>query len=170
MSFQRSGSAGYLANHLARLFEQALARRIRPLGLSPGVFPFLLTLWEREGRTQAELAAEADVEQATAANTLNRMERDGLIARVPNPGDGRSRLITLTPRARGLRDAAEAAAEAANAEALAGLSDARRAAWSEASAAMIADWQGHPGHEAFAQTLRRDHRRKSRFWARVDGD
>ena len=139
MSFDRDQSAGYLANHLARLFEQALARRIRPLGLTPGAFPFLLALWARDGRTQADLAAEVDVEQATAANTLARMERDGLIARAPNPDDGRSRLIHLTEAAQALRGGAEAAAEAANAEALAGLDPAARAAWLAASGAMIAN-------------------------------
>lgn len=139
MRFQRSDSAGYLANHLARLFEQALARRIRPLGLTPGVFPFLLALWDRDGRTQAELAADADVEQATAANTLNRMERDGLIARFPHPNDKRARIIALTDRARALEGAAVAAAEAANAEALAGLTPRQRQAWAEASTAMIAN-------------------------------
>lgn len=47
---------------------------------------------------------------------------------------------------------------------------ARHLAECGGSAAMIADWQGHPGHEAFAEALRRDHRRKSSFWERVDGD
>lgn len=141
MTFHRSESAGYLANQLARLFEQALARRIRPLGLTPGQFPFLLLLWEQDGRTQAELAAEADVEQATAANTLARMERDGLVRRVPHPSDGRARLIRLTGTARSLEGPAVAAAEAANAEALSRLSQVERAQQLDLSRRMIAALQ-----------------------------
>lgn len=33
------------------------------------------------------------------AATLKRMERDGLIARTPDPADRRSALVSLTPRA-----------------------------------------------------------------------
>ncbi len=39
-------SAGFLANHMARLFAVALQRRIKPLGLAPAQFMTLLELWE----------------------------------------------------------------------------------------------------------------------------
>jgi DNA-binding MarR family transcriptional regulator len=48
---------------------------------------------------QAELARLARVEQSSMAQLLNRMERDGLIERVADPDDGRSRLISLTAQA-----------------------------------------------------------------------
>ncbi|AFO92271.1 hypothetical protein [Phaeobacter inhibens] len=44
MKQPRETSAGYLFNHLARLFAQALQERIQPLGLSIGVFPIMLHL------------------------------------------------------------------------------------------------------------------------------
>ncbi|OAN67843.1 MarR family transcriptional regulator [Sulfitobacter sp. EhC04] len=116
-------SAGYLVNHLARLLEQALAVAIRPLGLTPGQFPTLLALWARDGQTQAELVREVDVEQATMALTLKRMERDGLIRRERNPEDSRSRLIYLTPHAKALEDRALAQAAEVNARALADLDE-----------------------------------------------
>ncbi|MGD9862173.1 MAG: MarR family winged helix-turn-helix transcriptional regulator [Pseudodonghicola sp.] len=119
--FEKDGSAGYLANHMARLFFAGLARRIRPLGLAPAQFMVLLELWQEDGLSQAELIARLDVEQATMANTLARMERDGLILRRPSPTDGRARLAHLTDRARALREPAVAAAQAQNARALAGL-------------------------------------------------
>jgi len=46
--FDKSRSAGYLANHQARLFAQALAESINPMGLAPAQFQCLLELW-REG-------------------------------------------------------------------------------------------------------------------------
>ena len=46
--------------------------------------------------SQTALARWASVEQPTMANTLNRMERDGLIVRTPDPDDRRSALISLT--------------------------------------------------------------------------
>jgi DNA-binding MarR family transcriptional regulator len=121
MSFSKDDSAGYLVNHLARLFARALQARIKPLGLSIGTFPALLVLWEGDGLTQRELIARLDIEQPTMANTLMRMERDGLIQRRQDPTDGRAQRIWLTEAARALEGVATAAAEAVNAQALAGL-------------------------------------------------
>ncbi|MGR3758604.1 MarR family winged helix-turn-helix transcriptional regulator [Roseobacteraceae bacterium NS-SX3] len=120
-------SAGFLANHMARLFAAALQERIQPLGLAPAQFMVLLELWEQDGRTQSDLVGALSVEQATMANTLKRMERDGLIQRRPAPGDRRARLICLTGHARTLREQAMAAARGVNAAALAGLSEDERA-------------------------------------------
>ncbi|MCE8468244.1 MarR family transcriptional regulator, partial [Rhodovulum sulfidophilum] len=95
MSFDKDDSAGYLANHMARLFAAALTRRIAPLGLMPGQFMVLLELWREDGLTQRDLVERLDVEQATIANTLNRMERDGLILREPDAADRRARRVRL---------------------------------------------------------------------------
>lgn len=128
MAFDRSRSAGYLINHLARIFEQALGARIGPLGIVPGQFPVLLALWEEDGLTQRQLVERLDVEQPTMANTLARMERDGLIVRTPHPEDRRARIVRLTPRARAVEEAATAAAAAVNERLLAGLSEPAREA------------------------------------------
>lgn len=122
MDFVKDHSAGYLANHLARLFARGLTARIKPLGLTTGTFPALLELWENDGLTQKQLVERLDIEQATMANTLARMERDGLITRKKDAIDGRAQRIWLTDHARGLRGPATEAAKAENAEALSGLS------------------------------------------------
>ncbi|WP_299439649.1 MarR family winged helix-turn-helix transcriptional regulator [uncultured Rhodospira sp.] len=126
MTFSKTTSAGYLANHMARLFAHGLHRRIQPLGLAPAQFMTLLELWGEDGLTQKQLVERLDVEQATMANTLRRMERDGLITRCPHPDDGRAHQTWLTPTARDLRAAATAAAEAQNDHALSDLSDEER--------------------------------------------
>ncbi|MEX5726991.1 DNA-binding MarR family transcriptional regulator [Rhodovulum iodosum] len=122
MPFSKDTSAGYLANHMARLFANGLARRIAPLGLAPAQFMTLLELWAEDGLTQAALVERLDVEQATMANTLARMQRDGLIERRAHETDRRARCIFLTDKARRIEAPAIAAAEAQNAAALAGLS------------------------------------------------
>ncbi len=113
MAFDRSDSATYLTAQLARGFARALQSRATKLGFSAGQFPILLELWNEEGLTQRQLLDRVDVEQATMANTLARMERDGLIERRPHPQDRRAQLIFLTDKARGLREEAlDAASEA----------------------------------------------------------
>ncbi|EAU44526.1 MarR family winged helix-turn-helix transcriptional regulator [Salipiger bermudensis] len=127
--FDKSRSAGYLANHQARLFAQALAERINPMGLAPAQFQCLLELWREDGLTQRDLVQRLDVEQATMANTLKRMERDGLIERRAHAGDARARTIHLTERARDLQGPAQAEAQAVNARATAEMSDEERTAF-----------------------------------------
>ncbi|TCT45025.1 DNA-binding MarR family transcriptional regulator [Martelella mediterranea] len=138
MTFSKDHSAGYLANHLARLFERGLAGRIKPLGLTTGTFPALLELWENDGLTQKELVERLDIEQATMANTLSRMERDGLIKRQKDPDDGRVQRVVLTEHARTLRDPAIAAATTENEDALAALSGEERALFIELMQKVIA--------------------------------
>lgn len=94
MSYERETSAGYLTNWAARLFARSLERRI---GTGSGPMPVFFALQDGSTMTQKELVQVAAVEQPTMANTLNRMERDGLIVRTPDPDDRRSARIALTP-------------------------------------------------------------------------
>ena len=127
MEFEREESAGYLINQLARLFARDLQRQIQPLGIVTGQFPILLALWNRDGVTQRELLDEIDVEQATLANTLTRMERDGLIKRTKHPSDARAQQIWLTSKALNVRNEAYLAANTVNQESLAELSSEEKA-------------------------------------------
>ncbi len=139
MSFDKARSAGYLANHMARLFAQGLHARVRPLGLAPAQFMTLLELWTTDGLTQAQLVERLDVEQATMANTLKRMERDGLIDRRPHPDDRRAQQNWLTDKARGLKAQAVAAASAQNEAALQGLSAEERERFIDLTRRVIAN-------------------------------
>ena len=125
MSFDKKKSMGFAANHLARLFAHRLQDEIAPLGLAPAQFMTLLELWEADGLTQADLTARLDVEQATMANTLKRMERDGLVTKAPHPQDRRAQLVFLTGKARKLEKPAKEAAQSVNKKAVSGLSKAQ---------------------------------------------
>ncbi len=106
MGFHRKQSPSHLVSQLAKEFARALQARASGLGFSAGQFPILVELWEEDGLTQKQLLERVDVEQATMANTLSRMERDGLIERRPHPNDRRAQLVFLTPKGKELRDAA----------------------------------------------------------------
>ena len=134
-------SAGYLVNQLARLFAEGLRRRIAPLGIVPGQFPALLALWKKDGLTQKELLKTLDIEQATLANTLTRMERDGLIVRKEHPADARARIIFLSEKARTIREDAYAAAMATNEDAMSDLTESERQMFLDCMAKVIAKLQ-----------------------------
>lgn len=127
MPLQRETSIGYMTNLTGRLLVRELERRLAPLGLMPAHMPVLLALETAEALPQKALAKRAGVEQPTMTATLNRMERDGLVIRSPNPEDGRSMLVALTPLARAKLPEIEAATGAINDMVLEQFSPAERA-------------------------------------------
>jgi MarR family transcriptional regulator for hemolysin len=122
MALQRQSSAGYMTNMAGRLLVRALERRLLPLEMSPAYMPVLL--WLEDGPlTQKQIAEGVGVEQPTMTATLNRMERDGWVERLPNPDDGRSALVSLSEKARDYLPAVEAAVAEVNEAALGDLSE-----------------------------------------------
>jgi len=144
-SLPRQESLGYQVNHLARLLAQALAVRIAPDGVVPGQFAQLLALYEEDDLTQRELCDRIRIEQATMANTLQRMQRDGLVDCVPDRTDRRRMRVKLTERARTLEPDLAAAARAVNAAATQGLSDEEVAAFMRITGTVIQNLAGDTG-------------------------
>ena len=129
MAFDKNRSAGFLANHMARLFANGLQRNIRPLGLAPAQFMTLLELWGEDGLTQRELVERLDVEQATMANTLTQ---DGArrADRAPRPSRGWTIAVDTFDREGDLpARTGDIAARAVNAVALGELSEEERLAF-----------------------------------------
>src|SRR5262245_667570 len=86
----------------ARLFDRQLALRLRRYGVPIGQWPFLLFLWANEELSQRDLSRLMAIEESTVTNTIDRMERDGLIARTRNPDNQRRNQLRLTDRGRNL--------------------------------------------------------------------
>jgi DNA-binding MarR family transcriptional regulator len=142
-SQSRQSSLGYQVNHLARLMAQALRTTILPLGVVPGQCAQLLALYEEDGLSQRELCERVRVEQPTMANTLRRMERDGLVRRLPDPHDGRRAVVTLTERARGLEEALVGAARSVNSGATKGITDEELAVFMATLARIIGNLEAN---------------------------
>jgi len=90
----------YKVNYLGRLLLSQLNQQTRPFGVTQGQLPVLCCLDEKEGQTQAELCKNIQVEQPTMANTLRRMERDGLIYRTSSAQDKRQSRVYITDQTR----------------------------------------------------------------------
>jgi DNA-binding MarR family transcriptional regulator len=112
-------SLGYVVNRAARLMAQHLARRIAPYGVGIGQWAVLLFLYQNDNRTQADLSQVVAIEPPTMVRTIDRMVRDGLVQRLPDPRDGRAVRIVMTEKARSLREPLLATARAVNADAMA---------------------------------------------------
>ncbi|GAA0495907.1 MarR family transcriptional regulator [Paractinoplanes deccanensis] len=102
------GVIGRLHRVAGHLTEQ-LQVVYRRYGLGEGEFDVLATL-RRSGepfeRAPGELAAHTMVTTGAMTKRLDRLERDGLVARRPSATDGRGRVVALTEAGRELIDRA----------------------------------------------------------------
>jgi DNA-binding MarR family transcriptional regulator len=81
------------ARALARRFDEAL----RPVGLTNGQFSLLMSLNRPSPAPMRAVASLLAMDRTTLTAALKPLERRGLVELRPDPKDGRSRLITLTP-------------------------------------------------------------------------
>lgn len=77
---------------------------LRAGGVAPELFSFLSWVRLLEPVTPGTLAAETGIPPTTIRDYLRRLSKRGDIVRRPNPRDGRSYLVKLTPRGRRLVD------------------------------------------------------------------
>jgi len=68
------------------------------------------------GSRASDLAEQARVSKQSAASLVEQLEKAGYVERVPDPTDGRARLVRLTPRSRRVAEAADAEVECVLAE------------------------------------------------------
>jgi DNA-binding MarR family transcriptional regulator len=91
---------------LATTLRMAIARSARRLrqeagsDLSPSLSAALATVERFGPLTPTELAARERVQRPTITRVVCRLEETGLVVRAPDPADGRSALITVTPAGR----------------------------------------------------------------------
>lgn len=102
MIFEHENTTEILLKKASNLFMRLATEYLRERGIAPSYTPFLWQLWHEDGQTQAALHRKIGIEQPTAVRTLDRMERDELITRVPSENDRRAVKIHLTAKAQQL--------------------------------------------------------------------
>jgi DNA-binding MarR family transcriptional regulator len=84
---------------LADFIQQSYARAFEPLGITETDFGILVPL-RRAGEpyqlTPTELARQRMISSGGATAAIDRLERRGLVRRLPNPADRRGSLVRLT--------------------------------------------------------------------------
>ena len=76
-----------------------------------------------EGTRLSVLAERAQIAKQTATALIDKLERAGYVERVPDPSDGRARLVKMTPRAEAVLPVARAEEDRIEAEWRAHLGD-----------------------------------------------
>ena len=96
-----------------QIFAGEVEAVLKPLGLTFARYEVLMLLdFSRSGQLPlGKIGERLQVHPASVTNAVDRLEADGLVARTPNPSDGRSTLASITAAGRAL---AASASEALN--------------------------------------------------------
>ncbi len=89
----------YLLTRASLATTGMMRRELAAVGwerVRPAYLGVLLCLWLEDGRQAGELGRCAGLEPSTMTGLLDRMERDGLLRRQPDPEDRRAHRIFLT--------------------------------------------------------------------------
>ncbi len=103
---------------LKQALQKAGADKVRPAYL--GV---LMSLWFEDGVKAIDLCRRAGLEPSSMTGLLDRMERDGLVRRMADPGDRRAQRIHLTDEGRRMRRPVERVVNQTLDKALAGVDE-----------------------------------------------
>ena len=87
-------------SRLSRRFDREISKTFRGMGLSSWAF-YVLAALARSGSpyqlTPTDLYRSLLVSSGVMTNRIARLEKAGLVKRVPDPKDGRGVLVALTP-------------------------------------------------------------------------
>jgi len=109
-------------HNTARGWRLAVDRRLKDLGMSQASWMAVAVAAKAKAPlAQIELASRVGVEGATMVAMLDRLEKSGLVARVPSETDRRVKLVRLTPAGTKLYAKVQTEAAAVRKELLGGI-------------------------------------------------
>lgn len=129
-TYQRKKSVGHLTALANRLSNNLLTKRFQEAGIdmTPEQWGALLVLFNGDALTQQQLGEQLYLEKSSVSRLVDGLERRGWVARTKNPGDGRNKLVSLTPKALAVADRCAAIARDVLEVAQRGLSQEERLA------------------------------------------
>ena len=93
----------HLLAQVSKLHNSRGLRAFAETGLHSGQFPLLLLLVETDGRTHSDLAAQLHVSPPTVSKTVQRLEANGYVQRMPDPDDERVSRVFITDAGRAVQ-------------------------------------------------------------------
>src|SRR5579871_3911049 len=97
-------SIGWLLGDVGRLLRKLIDRRLGAIGLTRAQWQALGNMRRCGPMTQAALAEMLEVETATIARLIDRLESAGWVVRRPDPHDRRVKLVSPTAKAEAIMD------------------------------------------------------------------
>jgi DNA-binding MarR family transcriptional regulator len=116
----------FLLSQLGVFLAEDFVHRLEPFGVDPRTYAVLKALIEDDGQSQRQLSAQLGIHRNVMVAVIDKLERQGLVKRMPHPGDRRAFAVTMTAKARELLPKLDAQGREQEDEITASLSDAQR--------------------------------------------
>jgi MarR family transcriptional regulator for hemolysin len=121
LEYDFSSNAGHWICMAAHLYQRAMNQELAPEGITYRQCQVLAWLALEGPLAQVELAERMNIEPPTLVRVLDRMERDGLLARDDSPDDRRRKVIRPLEKAESMWKTIVTCAESVRGRALAGM-------------------------------------------------
>ena len=95
MQFDMNLSLGFILNRTSIQSKALFTQRIKQFDISPEQWSLVFRTVESKGLTQKELSDSTYKDQANITRSIDRLEKKGLLKRVPNHND--RRIINIFP-------------------------------------------------------------------------
>lgn len=92
-----------LFHEVTKLNHYKKMEKLEKLGLYRGQPPILFALYEKDGRTQREIAEFMRIQASTATKMIQRMEKSGFIMRKSDETDKRKMRVFLTEQGKNIK-------------------------------------------------------------------
>ncbi|MGV0785649.1 MarR family transcriptional regulator [Mycolicibacterium sp. XJ2] len=116
----------FLLSQLGVYLAEDFVRRLQPFGVEPRTYAVLMALTEADGQSQRQLSAQLGIHRNVMVSVVDKLEDQGLVRRMPHPGDRRAFAVTLTDKAREVLPKLDAQGRAQEDEVTASLTSAER--------------------------------------------
>ena len=125
----RTSSLGWMMQRITGQLDRAMEARLRPHDLTLQHFAVMMTAFESDGLTQAEIGARFNMPPYTISRAIDHLADAGYLSRDPHPTSRRSHLIRATAEGQALASTLFSIVREVNAELVAPLSEDQKAAF-----------------------------------------
>nr|WP_090339489.1 MarR family transcriptional regulator [Mycolicibacterium malmesburyense]CRL67816.1 MarR family transcriptional regulator [Mycolicibacterium malmesburyense] len=92
----------FLLSQLGVYLAEDFVRRLEPYGVEPRTYAVLKALSANDGQSQRQLSAQLGIHRNVMVTVVDKLEGQGLVKRMPHPGDRRAFAVTMTDKAKKL--------------------------------------------------------------------
>ncbi len=85
-------------SHISKSTQYHMDEVLKPLGLSSGMYPFLLALWQNEGVNLEKISRRVHVDKALSTRNIQKLIELGYLEKLADPQDSRAYRIFLTEK------------------------------------------------------------------------
>lgn len=96
----------YISKYISQLYRKSrifVSKGVSQFDIGSGQLMFLIALYNKDGRIQEEITESLQIDKATTARALKKLEEEDYIVRVRNIEDKRSNKIYLTEKSKAMK-------------------------------------------------------------------